>query len=166
MVRFDPSTLGIMTLAVASSLSAAFWVAKLDGDGSTEASPAVATRAASDRVLRGADGHYWADVQVNGRAVRMMVDTGSSAVVLTLAEAARLDLTPAPGAFTQTLQTAAGPVRAARVRLDRVEVAGARLPAVDALVVERGLPHPLLGMSFLGRLSGFHATPEGLTLKA
>ena len=36
---------------------------------------------------------------------------------------------------------------------------------VEALVVEHGLPHSLLGMSYLGRLSSFSATPVGLTLR-
>ena len=34
------------------------------------------------------------------------------------------------------------------------------------LVIENGLPHSLLGMSYLGRLSSFTATPTTLTLKS
>ena len=37
--------------------------------------------------------------------------------------------------------------------------------AEQALVVEDGLAYSLLGMSYLGRLSAFEATPRGLTLK-
>ena len=36
---------------------------------------------------------------------------------------------------------------------------------VEALVVEQGLEYSLLGMSYLGRLSAFSATPAGLTLR-
>ena len=36
---------------------------------------------------------------------------------------------------------------------------------VEALVVEQGLQYSLLGMSYLGRLSAFEATPSGLTLR-
>ena len=36
---------------------------------------------------------------------------------------------------------------------------------VEALVVEEGLAHSLLGMSYLGRLSRFEASPAGLTLR-
>jgi aspartyl protease family protein len=46
-----------------------------------------------------------------------------------------------------------------------VAVAGARVDRVEALVVERGLPHSLLGMSYLGRLSSFSASPSELTLR-
>ena len=62
-------------------------------------------------------------------------------------------------------ETASGRVGAARVTLDHVAVAGARVDHVEALVVRDGLPHSLLGMSYLGRLSRFEATPAGLTLR-
>ncbi len=67
--------------------------------------------------------------------------------------------------FTQTVETASGPVKAAPVDLEHVAVAGARVEDVRALVVEKGLPHSLLGMSYLGRLSAFEARPSGLTLR-
>ena len=46
-----------------------------------------------------------------------------------------------------------------------ISVAGARVDRVEALVVEQGLEYSLLGMSYLGRLSAFSATPAGLTLR-
>ena len=67
--------------------------------------------------------------------------------------------------FSATIITASGPVPAARVALASVAVAAARVEQVEALVVQRGLPHSLLGMSYLGRLSSFSATPVGLTLR-
>ena len=94
-----------------------------------------------------------------------MVDTGASVVVLTPADPARLGMNLTPDDFSGTVITASGPVRAAPVRLETVAVAGARVTAVEALVVEQGLPHSLLGMSYLGRLSSFSATPAGLTLR-
>jgi aspartyl protease family protein len=58
-----------------------------------------------------------------------------------------------------------GVVRAAPVQLKTISVAGARVDRVEALVVEQGLEYSLLGMSYLGRLSAFSATPAGLTLR-
>ena len=58
-----------------------------------------------------------------------------------------------------------GPARAAAVTLGSVAVAGAEVREVQALVVEQGLGQSLLGMSYLGRLSAFEATPETLTLR-
>ena len=162
-----------MVAATLSSLSVAWWLTHREPRSAeaAEAAPAVAeapSRAVSGRVAqiaRSADGHYWAQADVEGRAVRMLVDTGASVVALTREDALRLGLRLTPDDFTQTVETASGPVKAAAVELDHVAVAGARVEDVRALVVEEGLPHSLLGMSYLGRLSAFEARPGGLTLR-
>lgn len=167
MIRFDASSGLVLALAVSSSLSAAWWLNHLDGRGRAEAAPVTASRAhGSDaQVTRGADGHYWAEALIDGRAVRVMVDTGASVVILTAEDAARLGVRLEESDFGSTVQTASGLVGAAPVTLDHVAVAGARVDHVHALVVRDGLPHSLLGMSYLGRLSRFEATPTGLTLR-
>lgn len=167
-MRFDFSSFGIMALAVASSLSVAWWLNHAGDRGvahaETAAIHAPATGAAG-QVLKGADGHYWAEATVDGRAVHMLVDTGASVVALTREDATRLGLALKPADFTGTVITASGPVRAAPIELAAVSVAGARVDKVEALVVEHGLAQSLLGMSYLGRLSAFQATPAGLTLR-
>ncbi len=168
-MRFDLSSLGVMALAVASALSAAWWLNHADARGQAHAATPAAVHAPADgapaQVLKAADGHYWADALIDGKAVRVMVDTGASVVALTPADAVRLGLRLQPDDFTGTVITASGPVRAAPVQLAAVAVAGARVARVEALVVERGLPHSLLGMSYLGRLSSFSATPVEITLR-
>ncbi|HZW15505.1 MAG TPA: TIGR02281 family clan AA aspartic protease [Brevundimonas sp.] len=168
-MRFDLSSAAVMALAVASALTTAWWMdqAGLRGEAQAAPAPAVSTPAtgAPAQVLKAGDGHYWADAQIDGRAVRVMVDTGASVVALTRDDAARLGLRLTAADFSGTVITASGPVRAAPVELQAVAVAGARVDRVEALVVEQGLPHSLLGMSYLGRLSSFSATPAGLTLR-
>ena len=115
-------------------------------------------------LIKAADGHFWADGLVDGAPVHFLVDTGASSVSLTPQDAERLGLQPAQLIYDQTVRTAAGDSLAARVRLDSVSVAGVRLSGVDALVIGPGLPASLLGMSFLGRLSQFEATPTALVL--
>lgn len=167
-MRFDLSSLGVVALAVASSLTVLWWMDQAGLRGQAHAAERPAAQApASGRpgeVLKAADGHYWADAAVDGKTVRLMVDTGASRVVLTSADAARLGLDLSAADFTTRMNTASGPVRAAPVRLRAVSVAGTRVEQVEALVVEKGLPHSLLGMSYLGRLSAFTATPAALTL--
>lgn len=168
MMRFDLSSAAVMALAVASALTTAWWMDQAGLRGQAQAAtPAVSAPAAGApaQVLKAADGHYWADALIEGRAVRVMVDTGASVVALTRDDAARLGLRLEPADFSATVVTASGPVRAAAVELQAVAVAGARVDRVEALVVEAGLPHSLLGMSYLGRLSSFSATPAGLTLR-
>lgn len=172
-MRLDIQSAIVMAIATASSLSVAWWLthqeprtaeaAVLIAPAEAPARPATPGQPA--QIARAADGHYWAEADIDGRAIRVLVDTGASVVALTRADAQRLGLRLVPADFTQTVETASGPVKAAAVELDHVAVSGARVDKVRALVVEKGLPHSLLGMSYLGRLSAFEARPTGLTLR-
>jgi aspartyl protease family protein len=170
-MRFDLSSLGVMAVAIASSLTVAFWLTHVGDAGVAWAGPGAPlpaeapARGHPGQVLKAADGHYWAQADIDGRAVRVLVDTGASVVALTREDALRLGYRLAPADFTTTVVTASGAARAAPVELKTVAVAGARVDAVEALVVESGLPHSLLGMSYLGRLAAFQATPSALTLR-
>ena len=128
-------------------------------------SPAVAATGAPASIVKAADGHFWAEATVNGRAVRFLVDTGASAVALTLDDARRLGFEPRDLNYAYQVTTAAGQVRAAKVSLSEVSVAGAQVRDVDALVIENGLQSSLLGMTYLGRLSQFEATQTALILR-
>ncbi|MFN3815068.1 TIGR02281 family clan AA aspartic protease [Brevundimonas sp.] len=127
--------------------------------------PTPAASARPAQISRAADGHYWAEADINGRAVRVLVDTGATVVALTRDDALRLGFMLESDDFDHTVVTANGEGRAARIELAHVAVAGARVERVQALVVERGLPASLLGMSYLGRLSRIEATPQSLTLR-
>ncbi|WP_312598454.1 TIGR02281 family clan AA aspartic protease [Brevundimonas sp.] len=171
MIRIDFQSVIVFGVALTASFATALTIRHLEGDGAAQAATApiaVAAPAAIGtvaQVVKADDGHYWAQARIDGRAVRVLVDTGASVVVLTRADAGRLGVQPEPARFTGRVQTASGVVRAAPVRLNTVSVAGARVDQVEALVVEQGLEYSLLGMSYLGRLSAFEATPTGLTLR-
>jgi aspartyl protease family protein len=132
--------------------------------GSAQDDPTVATRGAPAEISKRSDGHFWAEAEVNGRWVHCLVDTGATAVALTQADASRLGLDPASLTYDIPVNTANGATSAARVDLPHVSVAGARVDHVAAMVVKDGLSQSLLGMSYLGRLSSFEATPTALVL--
>lgn len=120
-----------------------------------EISPTAAISRANGEVeLRKArDGHFRAVAEVNGQEVRMLVDTGASAVVLAYEDAARLGLDPQNLAFTRRVTTANGEAFVAAVTLDSVAVGAIALRDVRAAVAQTGaMDASLLGMSFLGRL--------------
>lgn len=171
MIRIDFQSVIVFGVALTASFATALTIRHLEGDGAAQAATAPvpvtapAAVATAAQVVKADDGHYWAQARIDGRAVRVLVDTGASVVVLTRADAGRLGVAPEPASFTGRIQTASGMVRAAPVRLNTVSVAGARVDRVEGLVVEQGLEYSLLGMSYLGRLSAFEATPTGLTLR-
>lgn len=179
MSVFDLKSSGVLVVATACALSVGLWLNHADGRGQAHGEPVAAPVAPAaayapdesrkpsrpGQVVRAADGHYWAEAVIDGRAVRVLVDTGASVVALTREDALRLGLKLSSQDFRSTVVTASGPAPAARVKLASVSVAGARVDEVEALVVEKGLTQSLLGMSYLGRLSGFEATPTALTLR-
>ncbi len=131
--------------------------------------PAPAVASADDgaaQIVKAADGHFWAEAKVDGRAVRFLIDTGATAVALSQTDAKRLGLDTKTLDYSYKVMTASGEARAASVKLASVSVAGAQVRDVDALVVEKGLETSLLGMSYLGRLSSFQATPRALVLRS
>jgi len=117
-------------------------------------------------IAKSPDGHFWADAQVDGEPVRFLVDTGATAVALTSDDARKLGIQPESLSYNYTVMTANGPARAAEVKLDSVAVGRAQVTGVEAFVIDKGLETSLLGMTFLGRLSKFEATPDSLVLKS
>lgn len=115
-------------------------------------------------IPKASDGHFWANAVVNSKAVRLLVDTGATVVVLTPADAQRLGFDIRTLPFDHKVSTANGETTAALVSLAKVGVGQSEVRNVDALIVKEGLETSLLGMSYLGRLSRFEATPSSLIL--
>lgn len=124
--------------------------------------------AASDAVELEAspDGHFHAEVEINGRAIEVMVDTGASMVALSHEDAERAGVYVRPADFTMRVNTANGIGRAAPVTLDEITLGDITVRNVRAAVSEPGrLQGSLLGMSFLGRLSRFDMRAGVLVLQ-
>jgi aspartyl protease family protein len=113
----------------------------------------------------GRGGQFHANVEINGRTIPMLVDTGASYVALSAEDADRLGVITRPSDFTMTMHTANGRAKAAPVRLHAVHVDTLSVYDVDAVVAQPGaMSSSLLGMSFLRRLTRFEAQPDRLRL--
>lgn len=99
------------------------------------------------------DGHFWADVLIDGTRIKMMVDSGSSVIALTLKDARRLGLDEDELIFDVEVRTAGGVVHAAHAVLDQVRVGSVLVEKVRALILEDSLENSLLGQSFMNELS-------------
>lgn len=120
------------------------------GEGTRMRTAAANSSAGVTTVIADSGGHFITTGTVNGLSVRLMVDTGASAIVLSASEARRLGIRYTSGDRAM-LQTANGVVRAYRVKLDTVTVGTIAAHNVDAVVTESEQPIVLLGMSFLNR---------------
>src|SRR4051812_45180267 len=111
----------------------------------------------------GRNGHFQANVEIDGRTIPMLVDTGASYVALSAEDADRLGVITRPSDYTMTMYTANGAAKAAPVRLHAVHVDTLSVYDVDAIVAQPGaMRGSLLGMSFLRRLTRFEAQPDRL----
>jgi aspartyl protease family protein len=98
-------------------------------------------------------GHFKVEARVDGRRIDFMVDTGASLVVLRKSAAAEVGIRPLPADYTATVSTANGKIKAARAKLDRIELGDITVFDVPALVLpDEVLSQNLLGVSFLSKL--------------
>ena len=126
---------------------------------------AVSTEDGAVRVRAQPDGHFYIDSRVNGANVRFLIDTGASVVALSPDDAERIGFHRSRLNFSQRLHTAGGIVRAAPVVIRSLELGDIRLTNVRAVVNGERLPHSLLGISALERLSGYEVRDGTLTLR-
>lgn len=106
------------------------------------------------RIVLTADsrGHFVTAGGINGRPVTFMLDTGATAVALSMADAQRIGLDPTRGQPV-TMNTANGTAPGWRIKLDSVKVGDVTVYDVDAVVSPQAMPYVLLGNSFINRFS-------------
>ncbi len=107
-------------------------------------------------------GHFIAEGRINGGTVRMLVDTGATAIALSTDDARRLGVRyhDAPRGMVNTANGARG---VWKVKLDSVAIGAITISNVEAMILDGGLTMPLLGMSFLSR-TNMQREGETLTL--
>lgn len=117
-------------------------------------------------IKAGDHGHYVTTASIEHIPVMVLVDTGASKVALSYEDAERVGLNPFTLRFNQPVATANGVVDAAAITLRRVEIDNVVVHDVEAMVLPEGaMRGTLLGMSFLGRLSGFRMSDGTLYLE-
>jgi aspartyl protease family protein len=131
-----------------------------------EINPSSAQTAGDTVTLRKSDdGHFWAQVLVNGQSIRMMVDTGATDIALDIDDARSIGIDPGELTFNIPVSTANGPSLAAAVTLDGVVLGDIARTKVPATIMQARGGVSLLGMGFLGELSEVKAQGDILTLR-
>jgi aspartyl protease family protein len=113
-----------------------------------------------------ANGHFGTRAIINGATVDAIVDTGATTTVLTTTDAKRAGFDTSKLSFTIPVSTANGVARAASVTADEISIGAITRRNVPMLVAERNsLDQTLLGMNFIGTLSGFDVRGDRMILR-
>lgn len=119
------------------------------------------------RLKRRMDGHFAANVDINGVAIPMLVDTGASTITLTQADARRAGFDTGDLSYTVQVSTANGRTSAAPVRLDTVSIGSLGRRNLRALIARPGaLGESLLGINFLSSIGSYEVRGDELILRA
>ncbi len=111
-------------------------------------------------------GHYGGLFRLNGRQVEGVIDTGATFVALNESTARDIGIALQPGDFTAVVETANGRTKAARTRIDSLEIGDIRQDDVSALVLpDSAMSQTLIGMNVLNRLRSYEVRDGVLNLK-
>ncbi|MBV7409608.1 TIGR02281 family clan AA aspartic protease [Maritimibacter sp. DP1N21-5] len=115
-------------------------------------------------VPRGADGHFYLTLELNGTPVIFVVDTGASEIVLSEDDARSVGLHPEDLDYIGSAMTANGMVRTAPARVEQVVLGDIVEENVKVYVNEGEMDASLLGMSYLRRFERLEITSDGMVL--
>jgi len=118
----------------------------------------------SVEIQRSSDGHFYADVQINGAPVHALIDTGATGVALSRDDARSAGLATSIGMNDVVGEGADGDVRGEYVRLDRISVGQKTVEDVPAVVLNSG-QLSLLGQSVLSKFDSVEIHGDTMVLR-
>ena len=129
-------------------------------------SPKKAARDHGDAIVldRRSDGHFYADVKLNGTTVNMLVDTGASGIALSTDDARRAGIATSIGMNEHIGEGAGGAVYGDVVKISRVQLGDAEQEDVQAVVLKGG-DMSLLGQSFLSEFGSVKIEGDEMILR-
>ena len=113
---------------------------------------------------RSSDGHFYADVEINGAQVRALVDTGATGIALSREDARSAGVAVSVGMPEVVGRGADGDVRGEYVTLDRVTLGHRSAENVEAVVLNGG-EQTLLGQTFLSKFESVEIRGDTMVLR-
>lgn len=112
------------------------------------------------------NGHFEARAMIDAKPVRVMIDTGASTTVLTVEDARAVGIDVEALRFAVPVSTANGVTEAARARVQSITIGAIERGPLPILVAQPGsLTQSLLGMNFMGTLSGYDVRGDRMVLR-
>jgi aspartyl protease family protein len=115
-------------------------------------------------IRKSEDGHFWVDAEINGKPVRLLIDSGATTTGLSLetARAVNVDLS-GPG-FPVFINTANGTVKATRAKVSSLKIGSIERNDLTVLVAENFGDTNVVGMNFLSSLESWRVEGDELLL--
>jgi aspartyl protease family protein len=125
--------------------------------------PTVISNDGTVELDRSGDGHFYADVQVNGSPVHMLVDTGATSIALSRDDARSAGIATSIGMNDVVGRGADGDVHGEYVKVDRMELGPKTVEGLDAIILNSGR-QSLLGQSFLAKFDSVEIHGDTMVL--
>ncbi len=131
--------------------------------------PVESARSQSGRKVRikaSYGGHFYTQVRMNNRPVKVMVDTGATMVAINETTARKIGIYLKASDFKHRVSTANGTTKMASAMIKEVQIGPIRVRNVRVGIArDKALSGALLGMSFLRQLKRFEITGQTLLLE-
>ncbi len=114
------------------------------------------------RIPMARDGHFWAEVEINGTKRRMLVDSGATVTALSPATASAVGVEADATLVPMLMKTANGTVRADAGTVEMLTIGGIDARNVKVAISPGLGDTDVLGMNFLSKLAAWRV--EGRTL--
>ena len=118
----------------------------------------------SVQLQRNENGHFYADVDINGAPVHMLVDTGATGIALSRDDARKAGIATSIGMNDVVGQGADGSVHGEYVSVDRMSLGGKTVEHMNAIVLNTG-DQSLLGQAFLAQFASVEIHGDTMTLR-
>lgn len=134
------------------------------GSSSSSGSGSSSSSASEVRLTRRANGHFYADVAVNGTIVEFMIDTGATGIAMTERDARRANVDLDRSERTYVGEGAGGALSGQIVQLESVKLGSRNARDMGAVVID-GASTNLLGQSFLSQFAEVTVRGDVMTLR-
>jgi aspartyl protease family protein len=116
-------------------------------------------------IRRQDDGHYWLQVDVNGKPVRFMIDSGATTTAVNASTARETDIQVDADGYPVFLNTANGRVTAQRGIIQSFKIGTHEIGQHNVVVSESFGDTNVLGMNFLDSMQSWKVEGNVMTLK-
>ncbi|MCM8731411.1 TIGR02281 family clan AA aspartic protease [Hephaestia sp. GCM10023244] len=116
------------------------------------------------RIPMAEDGHFWADVSINGATRRMLIDSGATTTAISAATAAAAGIRVDESGFPEIISTANGTIAALPGRAARVTIGSLSARDLPVIVSPAFGDTNVIGMNFLSQLQAWRVEGRDLVL--